>query len=148
MSQGHDAVHGAKISRRVENRVEQGDQRSYAFQRKSFRAQIARLKDLFKKICPDQALENLLLINFWLGPFDALSNPSPPLRLGEVREFRTNAATVDAARFLGSLASQLQIGDLQRLENTQRVQRSFEIAPTPKDVKNALALFLTRYRFL
>ncbi len=106
------------------------------------------MKHLFEKVRAHQPFQDFLLVDLELGPFDALRNPSPPLGLGEVHEFHANIAAVDAARFLGCLASQLQIGELLRLENAQRVQRRLVISPPAKNVKNTFALFVIRGNFL
>ena len=148
MAHRHNAIDGPEIPGGVQNRIEQRNQRSDAFERKSLRAQIARLQNLLEKVRAHQALENFLLIDLQLGPLDALRNPSPPLRLRQVHEFHADVAAVDAARFFSRLASQFQIGKLLRLENTKRIQRGFVIAPATKRVKYALALLVVRSRFL
>src|SRR5580658_3037324 len=140
MAHGHDAVHGAEISCGVEDSVEKRDQRGYPFKRKTLRTEIAGLKNLLEKVCTNQPLKNSFLVDLGFGTLDAFRDPSPPLRLGEVHEFHAHVAAVDTARFFGSFARQLQIGELLRLENAKRVQRSFVIAPAAENVKNALAL--------
>src|SRR5580700_6979915 len=148
MAHGHDAVHGAEISCGVEDSVEKRDQRGYAFKRKTLRAEIAGLQNLLEKVRANQALENSFLVDLQFGALDAFRDPSSPLWLGEVHEFRANDAAVDAARFFGGFARQFQIGELLRLENAERVQGSLVIAPATENVKNALALFVIRGNFL
>src|SRR5580704_18263702 len=135
MAHGHDAVHGAEISCGVEDSVEKRDQRGYAFKRKTLRAEIAGLQNLLEKVCANQPLENSFLVDLRFGALDAFRDPSPPLCLGEVHEFHANVAAVDAPRFFGSFARQLQIGELLRLENAERVERRLVIAPAAENVK-------------
>src|SRR5579859_2515447 len=141
MAHGHDAVHRAEVPCGIKNGVEQRDQRGDAFERKSLRPKIASLKNLFEQVRTDQTLQYFPPVDLQLRSLEALRNPSPPLWLRQMHEFRANIATVDAPRFLGSLARQrLQIRMLHRLEHTQRIQRGFVIPPASKSVKNAFAL--------
>ena len=111
MAHRHNAVHRAKIPCGVQNGVKQRDQRGDAFERKTLRAQVARLKNLLEEVGANQAFKNLLLVDFELGTLDTLGDPSPPLGLRQVHEFHADVPAIDAASFLCSLASQFQIGD-------------------------------------
>ena len=105
MAHGHNAVHRTEIPSSVEDRIEKRNQRGDPFQRKSLGAQITRLQNLLEEVGANQPVENFFLVDFYFRTLNALCNPLPPLRFGQVHEFHANVAAVDAARFLGGLAA-------------------------------------------
>ena len=76
MAHGHDGFDRAVFAGRVENRIEQRNQRGDAFERKTFGAEIARLQNLLEKIGANQALENFVAVDFGCSGFHALGNPA------------------------------------------------------------------------
>ena len=104
VAHGHDGRLRAVFGGSVQNRGKQGNQRRDAFQRKSLRAEIARLQDLLEEVRANQALENFVLVDFFGRGFEALNNPAAPIRLRQMHEVRAHGAAVDAARFFGGLA--------------------------------------------
>src|SRR5260370_8968016 len=100
MAHGHDGLHRAVLAERVQDGVKKGDDCGNTFQRKTLRAEVARLENLFEQIGANQAFENFSLVDLKLWSFDALGNPLAPLRLQQVHELRADRAAIDAAGFL------------------------------------------------
>ena len=127
----------------VENRIEKRNQRGNTFERETFCAEVACLQDLFKEIGADQTLEDFVLIYLAWRSFEPLGNPAATLRLRQMHEIGADGIAVDTTGLLGGFAGQcFQVRMLQRLEQAERVERCFQIAPAAEGVEHAFALFV------
>src|SRR5258708_33204124 len=124
----------------VENRVEQRDQRSDAFKRKTLGAEIARLKNLFKEVGAHQACEDYIAIGFGTSGFHAFGNPTAALRLQQVHEVRADGGRVNGASGVGIEAGKIKVRRLQGFEKTQGIEAGFQIAPAAKSIEDPFAL--------
>ena len=97
VAHGHDGFDCAVLARGIENGIEQGNEGGNAFQRKTFGAEITRLKNLFKQIGANEARENYVAIGFRRRGFHAFGNPAATLWLEEVHEVGANRTGVDLA---------------------------------------------------
>src|SRR6266404_3495776 len=141
MAHGHDRFDCPVLADRIENGVEEWNQRGHTFERKTLRDQIPGLQDLLEKDGTDQALEHFPLIDFDFGTVDAFGNPAAALRLGKVHELVADRASINAAGFLGYLASQpFQVRLGKRSEKAEGIEISFVIAPAAKRIEDARAL--------
>src|SRR5260370_40610987 len=104
MAHGHDGFRSAVLPERVQDGVKKGNDCGNTFQRKTLRAEVARLENLFEQIGANQAFENFSLVDLKLRSFDALGNPLAPLRLRQVHELRADRAAIDAAGFVAGPA--------------------------------------------
>ena len=94
----------------VQNLIDRRQQRSIAFERKSFVSQIALLQRLLKQVSAREQIEGSLAIH-WRGlGFDLFLNPSPPLGVGNVHEFDAHAAAINAPRFARKFVIDLKVG--------------------------------------
>src|SRR5258708_1970253 len=149
MAHGHDGFRSAVLPERVQDGVKKGDDCGDTLQRKTLRAEVARLENLFEQVGANQAFENFSLVDLELWSFDALGNPLAPLRLRQVHELRANSAAIDAAGFVGGLSGESrELGALERFEEVEWVERRLVIAPAAKGVENSLALLANDSGFL
>src|SRR5260370_39681524 len=149
MAHGHDGFRSAVLPERVQDGVKKGNDCGNTFQRKTLRAEVARLENLFEQIGANQAFENFSLVDLKLRSFDALGNPLAPFGLRQVHELRANSAAIDAACLVGGLSGESrELGALERFEEVEWVERRFIIAPAAKGVENSLALLANDCGFL
>src|SRR6266852_1968863 len=149
MAHGNDGFRSAVLPERVQDGVKKGDDCGDTLQRKTLRAEVARLENLFEQVGANQAFENFSLVDLQLWSFDALGNPLAPLGLRQVHELRANSAAVDAAGFVGGLSGESrELGALERFEEVEWVERRLVIAPAAKGVENSLALLANDSGFL
>ena len=91
----------------------------------------------------DQTLEDFVLIYLAWRSFEPLGNPAATLRLRQMHEIGADGIAVDTTGLLGGFAGQcFQVRMLQRLEQAERVERCFQIAPAAEGVEHAFALFV------
>ncbi len=141
VAHGHDRVDAAVFPGYVENGIEQRDEGGVALERKAFASQVAALENLLEQIGANQALQNFSLADLKLRTFHALSDPAPPLRLGEMIDLHTDGAAIVAACFFGEFAGEaLEVRELHRSEEAEGVERGFVKAPAAEKIEDAFAL--------
>ncbi len=104
VAHGHDRGFRPLFARRVEDGVQERNQRGDSLQGKPLGAQVARLQNLFEQVGANQALEDFVLIDWTQRSFEALRDPAAALRLRQMHEIGANRVAVDAAGFLSSFA--------------------------------------------
>src|SRR5208283_2039924 len=108
--------------------------------RKALAAEIAALEHLFKEIGANQAVQDGGLVDLELGAFHALGNPAAALGFWNVQELHADVSAIIATRFFGVFAGEaIEIGALQRGEETERIERGFIKAPAAEEVEDAFA---------
>ena len=110
VAHAHHQIHRAALAGRVQDFIHQGKQSGHPFERKTLGAEIALLQHLLEQVGPDKQVEHALLVHRGLGPFHALLDPAPPLRISNVHELRAHGAAVHAPRFIGEFACDAQTG--------------------------------------
>jgi len=144
MAHPHHQFHRAVLAGHVQYLIHRRQQRSAAFQREPFVAQIALLQSLLKQIGPHQQIKRALVTNADVDvarfPFEPFLNPAPPLRVGNVHELHAHAAAIDASRFPRPLVIDGQVGMRLRRQQAQRVQFRLQIAKLPEQPKHPFPL--------
>src|SRR5579885_614532 len=135
-----DGLLRSALARGIQNRIEQRDERRYAFERKPFYAQVARLEHLLKEVRANEPLENLSLIDGRRLGLETFGNPTAPLRLHQVHEIGADGTTIVAPRFVRDFSLEFQVGRLQWFEKTQRIQIGLQISPAAKRVEDFPAI--------
>jgi hypothetical protein len=102
---------------------------------------------MFKKIGANEEIEGVTLIDPGRLALYALLNPAPPLKLGNVHEFKAHGARINPARLLLELAIDRQLGMRSGLEKPQGIKVGFEISPLAKEFKDPFVLALPVGRF-
>ena len=128
----------ALIGRRAQDRIQERNQRAFAFQRIPLRAQVARLQNLLEDIRANQQIENSRPVRLRRIRFHALLDPCAFLAVRNVHEFHADAAAVNApcGVRLGSVAVQLR--HRRRFQITQRIDAGLQVSPAAKRFPDAV----------
>src|ERR1700676_132785 len=110
MAHTHYQFNRAALSRNIENFIHRRQKRCVAFERESLVTEITRLQSLLKQVSTYQKFKCALLVDRWRLSLDALLNPAPALRVGDMHKLHANAAAIKAPRFASPFIVDLKVG--------------------------------------
>ena len=104
-------LHSSALGCVVQDFVKKGNKSSYAFERKTLRAQIARLDHLLEQVCLGQEFEYVFLIYRCRFCLKALLNPLALRWIRNMHELSGNRAAVVTTSLIGEVSLNIELGD-------------------------------------
>ena len=132
----------------IQDRIEQRQQRDFAFERVALGAEIARLENLFENFSAneqsrmrarDRASADSDSMRCWIHRRRA--------RIGDMHELGANRAAIDLARGVRFRAGDVEFGQGDRLQIAQRIEIRLKVSPAAEGVPDALLGFGGRCGF-
>ena len=98
------------------------------------------MQDLLEQVGSDELVEYAVLVDSGLRTFHPFLYPLAPLRFGDVHEFHTDGAAIEASRFAGEFAHDLQFGRRRFRQKAEWIEIGFQISPLAEGIEDTLPL--------
>src|SRR5271155_267260 len=144
MAHREHRLHRALLRGRIQNRVQQRQQRRFSLQRISLRSQITRLQHLLENFRAHQPVQNSRAIRFRRLRLHPRLNPIPLLALRDVHEFHADRPAIHSSRGCRIRPAHFQFRHGHWRHVAQRIQICLKISPAAKCVPDALLRVLRR----